>query len=137
MLRFDILLQAEGQDHLRKILIAMEILRRLLMIKLHPNIRKVMGQISMPTSMQLWTGDVKNLYRRIMLCFKIGKYFLNLYQLHCAYSWIKNWTDYLFSSSSVKWIPLGILIITISLNQDIVVTLTTLTQIFFLKLRKY
>ena len=25
----------------------------------HPNIRKVMGQISMPTSMHLWSRDVK------------------------------------------------------------------------------
>ena len=32
----------------------------------------------------------------------------------------------------MKWIPLGILIITISLNYDIVVTLSTLTLRFFL-----
>ena len=61
ILRFEILLQAEGQDHFRKKMITMELLRRLLMINSHPNIRKVMGQISMPTSMHLWTGDVKNL----------------------------------------------------------------------------
>ena len=61
MLIFEILLQAEGQDHFRKKIITMELLRRLLMMNSHPNIRKVMGQISMPTSMHLWTGGVKNL----------------------------------------------------------------------------
>ena len=59
LLRFEILLQAEGQDNLRKKVITMEILRRLLMMKRHPNMRKVMGQISMPTSMHLWKMDVK------------------------------------------------------------------------------
>ena len=59
LLRFKILLQAEGQDHLRKKVITMGILRRLLMMKRHPNIRKVMGKISMPTSMHLWSRDVK------------------------------------------------------------------------------
>ena len=57
-LRFEILLQAEGQDNLRKKVITMEILRRLLIMKQHPNIRKVLGQISMPTSMHLWSRDV-------------------------------------------------------------------------------
>ena len=61
MLSFKILLQAEGQDHFRKKMITMKLLHRLLMMNSHPNIRKVMGIISMPTSMQLWTGDVKNL----------------------------------------------------------------------------
>ena len=61
MLRFEILLQVEGQDHFRMKVITIEILLRLLMMNSHPNIRKVMGQISMPTSMHLWTGDVKNL----------------------------------------------------------------------------
>ena len=61
MLRFKILLQAEGQDHFRKKMITMELLRCLLMMNSHPNIRKVMGEISMPTSIHLWTGDVKNL----------------------------------------------------------------------------
>ena len=59
--RFKILVQAEGQDHLRKKVITMELLRRLLMMKRHPNIRKIIGQISMPTSMHLWREDVKNL----------------------------------------------------------------------------
>ena len=58
-LRFEILLQAEGQDLLRKNVITMELLRRLLMMKRHPNIRKVIGQISVPTSMNLWSRDVK------------------------------------------------------------------------------
>ena len=57
--RFKILVQAEGQDHLRKKVITMELLRRLLMMKRHPNIRKVLGQISKPTSTHLWTRDVK------------------------------------------------------------------------------
>ena len=61
ILRFEILLQAEGQDHLRKKVITMEILRRLVKMNSHPNIRKVVGKISMPTSMHLWIGDVKNL----------------------------------------------------------------------------
>ena len=55
------LVQEKGQDHLIKKVITMELLRRLLMMKRHPNIRKVMGQISMPTSMHLWRGDLKNL----------------------------------------------------------------------------
>ena len=61
MLRFEILLQAEGQDHFRKKMITMELLRHLLMMNSHPNKRNVIGKISMPTSMHLWTGDVKNL----------------------------------------------------------------------------
>ena len=61
MLRFEILLQAEGQDHFRKKVITMELLRHVLMMNSHPNIRKGMGQISMPTSMHLCRGDVKNL----------------------------------------------------------------------------
>ena len=43
MLRFEILLQTERQDHFRKKMITMELLRRLLMMNSHPNIRKVMG----------------------------------------------------------------------------------------------
>ena len=61
MLRFEILLQAEGQDNLRKKMITMELLVCLLMMNSHPNIRKVMGKISMTTSMHLWRGDAKNL----------------------------------------------------------------------------
>ena len=61
MLRLEILLQAEGQDHFRKKMITMELLVCLLMMNSHPNIRKVMGKISMPTSMHLWSGDVKDL----------------------------------------------------------------------------
>ena len=61
MLRFEILLQVEGQDHNRKKVITMEILRRLLMMNSHPNIRKVMGKISMPALMHVWRGDVNNL----------------------------------------------------------------------------
>ena len=36
MLRFEILLQAEGKDHFRKKMITMELLRRLLMMNSHP-----------------------------------------------------------------------------------------------------
>ena len=61
MLRFEILLQAEGQYNFRKKVITMKILRRLLMMNSHPNKGKVMEKISMPTSMNLWRGDVKNL----------------------------------------------------------------------------
>ena len=61
MLRCEILLQVEGQDHNRKKVITMELLCRLLMMNSHPNKEKVMGKISMPTSMNLWRGDVKNL----------------------------------------------------------------------------
>ena len=61
MPRFEILLQAEVQDHFRNKMITMELLCRLLMMNSHPNIRKVMGKISMPTSMHLWAGYVKNL----------------------------------------------------------------------------
>ena len=57
----DILVHAKGHDHLIKKVITMELLRRLLMMNSHQNIRKVMGKISMPTSMHLWTGGVKNL----------------------------------------------------------------------------
>ena len=56
---FEILVQAEGQDHLRKKVITMELLSRLLIMKRHPNIRKVLWQISMPTSMHLWSVDVE------------------------------------------------------------------------------
>ena len=61
LLRFKILLQAEGQDHLRKKVITVELLRRLVMMNSHPSIRNVMRQISLPTQIHLWTGDVKNL----------------------------------------------------------------------------
>ena len=61
MLILENLLQAEEQDHFRKKMITMELLRRILMMNSHPNIRKVMGEISMPTPIHLWTGDVKNL----------------------------------------------------------------------------
>ena len=61
LLRFEILVQAEGQDHLKKKVMTMEILRCLLIMKRHRNIRKVFGQISMPTLMHLWTRDVKSL----------------------------------------------------------------------------
>ena len=60
LLRFEILLQAEGQDHLRKKVITMELLRRLMIMKRHPNLINVLGQISIPTSMHLCTGDVKS-----------------------------------------------------------------------------
>ena len=46
---FEILVQADGQDHLRKKVITMELLRRLLMMKRHQNIRNLFGQISIPT----------------------------------------------------------------------------------------
>ena len=39
----------------------------------------LMGQIPMPTSMHLWSGDMKILKRRMMFCLKIGIYFLTLY----------------------------------------------------------
>ena len=58
MLRFEILLETEGQDNFRKRVITMELLRRLLMMNSHPNIRKVMEKISRPSSMHLWSGDV-------------------------------------------------------------------------------
>ena len=61
ILRFEMLLETEVQDHFRKKVITMELLLRLLMMNSHLNIRKVIGQISMPTSMHLWTGDVKKL----------------------------------------------------------------------------
>ena len=41
MLRFEILLETKGQDHFRTKMITMELLRRLLMMNSHPNIRKV------------------------------------------------------------------------------------------------
>ena len=40
MLRFKILLETKGQDHFRKKMITMKLLRLLLMMKRHPNIRK-------------------------------------------------------------------------------------------------
>ena len=42
MLSIKNLLETEGQDHLRKKVITMELLRRLLMMNSHPNVRKVM-----------------------------------------------------------------------------------------------
>ena len=58
MLRFEILLETKGQDHLRKKMITMKILRLLLMMKRHPNIRKVLDEIKIPSSMNLWSGNV-------------------------------------------------------------------------------
>ena len=72
MLRFEILLQAEGQDHFRKKMITMELLRRLLMMNSHPNIRKVFNEIKMPSSMNLWSGNVVIFWRQMKLCLKLG-----------------------------------------------------------------
>ena len=49
----EILVHAEGQDHFIKKVITMELLRRLLIMKRHPNIRKVSNIIQMPTSTHL------------------------------------------------------------------------------------
>ena len=42
------LVQEKGQDHLIKKVRTMELLRRLLIMKQHPNLRKVSKRISMP-----------------------------------------------------------------------------------------
>ena len=47
---FEMLVQEKGQDHLMKKVITMELLRRLLIMKRHPNLRKVLRKISMPNS---------------------------------------------------------------------------------------
>ena len=65
MLRFEILLETEGQDHVRKKMITMKLFRLLLMIKRHPNIRKVFNEIKMPSSMNLWSGNVVIFWRRM------------------------------------------------------------------------
>ena len=61
MLRFEILLETKGQDHFRKKMITMKLFRLLLMMKRHPNIRKVLDKIKMPSSMNLWSGNVVNI----------------------------------------------------------------------------
>ena len=58
MLSIKILLETDGQDHFRKKVITMELLRRLLMMNSHPNIRKVLDKIKRPSSMHLWSGNV-------------------------------------------------------------------------------
>ena len=50
MQTFEMLAQEKGQDHLIKKVITVEILRRLLIMKRHPNLRKVLRKISMPNS---------------------------------------------------------------------------------------
>ena len=57
MLRFEILLETKGQDHFRKKIITMKLLCLLLMMKQHPNIRKVLDEIKIPSSMNLWSGN--------------------------------------------------------------------------------
>ena len=47
---FEMLVQEKGQDHLIKKVIKMELFCRLLIMKRHPNLRKVSEQISMPNS---------------------------------------------------------------------------------------
>ena len=47
---FEMLVQGKGQDHLINKVITMELLRRLLIMKRHPNLRKVSKKISMPNS---------------------------------------------------------------------------------------
>ena len=42
----------------QKEMITMKLLRLLLMMKRHPNIRKVLDEIKMPSSMNLWSGNV-------------------------------------------------------------------------------
>ena len=58
MLRFKILLETKGQDHFRKKMITMKLLSLLIMMNSHPNIRKVLDEIKMPSSMNLWSGNV-------------------------------------------------------------------------------
>ena len=50
MQSFEMLVQEKGQDHIIKKVITMELLRRLLIMKRHPNLRKVSEQISMLNS---------------------------------------------------------------------------------------
>ena len=50
MLRFEILLETKGQDHFRKKMITMKLLRLLIMMKRHPNIRNVLDEMKMPSS---------------------------------------------------------------------------------------
>ena len=45
MLRFEILFETKGQDHVIREMITMKLLRLLLMMKRHPNIRKVFDEI--------------------------------------------------------------------------------------------
>ena len=58
MLSSEILLETQGQDHFRKTMITTKLLRLLLMMKQHPNIRKVLDEIKRPSSMNLWSGNV-------------------------------------------------------------------------------
>ena len=58
MLSSEILLETKGRDRFRKKMITMKLLRLLLNIKRHPNIRKVLDEIKMPSSMNLWSVDV-------------------------------------------------------------------------------
>ena len=79
MLRLEILLETKGQDHIRNKMITMKLLRLLLMMKRHPNIRKVFDEIKMPSSMNLWSGNVVIFWRLIKFCLKLGNFLLNLY----------------------------------------------------------
>ena len=47
---FEMLVQEKGQDHLINKVITMELLRRLLIMKRHPKLKKVSKKISMPNS---------------------------------------------------------------------------------------
>ena len=79
MPRFEILLETKGQDHFRKKMITMKILHLILIMKRHPNIRKVLDEIKRPSSMNLWSGNVEIFFRWIKFCLKLGNFFLNLY----------------------------------------------------------
>ena len=51
-------IKKKGQDHLIMKWWTMELLRSLLIMKGHPNLRNVLGGISMPNSTYLWRQDV-------------------------------------------------------------------------------
>ena len=70
------------------------------------------------------------LNNRMMKCLRIGQKDLHLYWSHLMTCSILKWTYYLSSNLYMKWSALIILSVTIFLKYDIVVTLTSIMQIF-------
>ena len=74
MLRFEILLETKGQDHVRKKIITMKLFRLLLMMKRHPNIRKVFRRNKNAKFNEFMVRQCGNLLEADEVLFKARKF---------------------------------------------------------------
>ena len=70
MLRFEILLETKGQDHVIKKMITMKPFRLLLMMKQHPNIKKSFGRNKKARFNEFMVGKCGDLFEADEVLFK-------------------------------------------------------------------